>query len=337
MKIATTGVDMNGKVKKTSLLLVGLLAISACGAQSADEAQVVVENAQSDDAASSTDDAGSSSETGDGTGADDSSGSLTPANDDAGTLKPADVSNTQGEASASGNDALADTAPLVMGERTEGNIEQLFGADRWTFDATEGQLLTVDLHSVESGGDGCWQDLFLYLIVPSGDRFELDWVGNNGCKGHGPYELEETGEYMIEFAGGSGSSHEPTGSYSFTPSFLTELDSYPAAFGSRNDGEISQLFGTDRWTFDGKAGQLLTVDLESVEGDGSGCWQDLTLYLVVPSGDKLEVGWVGNNGCKGHGPFELDEDGAYALEFAGGSGASHVPAGTYRFTPSLAG
>ncbi|MEL7156379.1 MAG: PPC domain-containing protein [Actinomycetota bacterium] len=224
-----------------------------------------------------------------------------------------------------------DEAPAVFDQVNEGSIDSLFGADRWTFSAEEGQLLTVNVLDI---GTDCRQDVDLYLVDPLGERFDLGWIGNSGCEGQGPYRLENTGDHALEFVGGDGSIIEATtGIYRFVPSFLTERDEQPISFGVPNDGEITQLFGTDLWTFEASAGQLLTVDILSI---GSDCRQDLDMYLVDPFGERTDLGWVGNGGCSGEGPWELTLDGTYALEFTGGDGGI-IPSytGAYRFIPAL--
>ena len=50
----------------------------------------------------------------------------------------------------------------------------------------------------------------------SRERFDLGWIGNSGCKCQGPYRLEESGDYALEFVGGDGGIIEATtGLYRF--------------------------------------------------------------------------------------------------------------------------
>lgn len=272
----------------------------------------------------------------DGGTATDSDQTDQDASDDDGSTTPFQTPDAGAETEdlKSANEELSlapDEAPAVFDQVNEGEIETLFGADRWTFTAEEGQLLTINVLDI---GSDCRQDIDLYMVDPLGERFDLGWIGNGGCEGQGPYRLEESGDYALEFVGGDGGIIEATtGIYRFVPSFLTERDEQPVTFGVPNEGEISQLFGTDRWTFDATAGQLLTIDILSI---GTDCRQDLDLYLVDPFGERTDLGWIGNGGCRGKGPWELTLDGSYALEFTGGDGGI-IPSytGPYRFVPAV--
>ncbi len=169
---------------------------------------------------------------------------------------------------------------------------------------------------------------------PFGERENLGWIGNGGCQGQGPFEIDQSGSYVLEFSGGNGGViKNDTGSYRFVPRFLTERDEQAASFGTPLTGEISNLFGIDRWTFDAKDGDLLTVDVLTIDHD---CRQDLTMTIEDPFGERESLGWIGNGGCDGHGPFELDRDGTYVLEFSGGNGGViKDETGSYSFTLAL--
>gem|GEM_PF-4844884 len=116
--------------------------------------------------------------------------------------------------------ANAEVVPAVFDTVLEGEIEELFGSDAWLFEAEQGQFLTVDLVRLEGE---CRQDIDMLLIDPTGEEIVNEWVGNGGCNGHGPFELNITGEYALVFAGGDGAVIDrTTGEYAFIPSFLTD-------------------------------------------------------------------------------------------------------------------
>jgi len=224
-----------------------------------------------------------------------------------------------------------DVAPAAFDVPLDGEIGELFGVDRWSFDAAEGDLLVIDVLAVDHD---CRQDLTMTLEDPFGEREELVWVGNNGCEAHEPFEIARNGAHTLEFHGGNGSVIEDvTGEYRFVLSFLTELDVVGAAPDTRLDGEITQVYGIDRWTFDAAANQRLTIEVLSIDHE---CRQDLTMTLEDPFGERDEIAWVGNNGCELYEPIELPRRGTYSIEFSGGGGSViEESLGGYSFTFSL--
>jgi phosphoribosyl-AMP cyclohydrolase len=224
-----------------------------------------------------------------------------------------------------------DVAPLVFGEPNEGKISELFGVDRWTFDAEAGAQLTINVLSIDHD---CNQDLALILEDPFGVREPLSWVGNGGCHAHGPIELGPAGAYVLEFAGGAGDiiKHQ-IGGYRFVPGFVTERDEEAVVLDQPLKGEISQLFGADRWTIDASKGDSLTIEVINI---GDDCRQDVALILEDPFGVREPLSWVGNNRCKVHGPYVLERDGTHVIEFVGGKGdIIDDTTGPYTFLVSL--
>ncbi|MEM8925919.1 MAG: hypothetical protein AAGD35_20635 [Actinomycetota bacterium] len=214
-----------------------------------------------------------------------------------------------------------------------GEIDQLFGADRWNFTGTAGQALTVQVESMGGPGE-CRQDLDLYLVAPDGSIYDLGWIGNSGCRAYGPWALPLDGDYGLQFVGGDGGIIQPNlAPYSFTAFILTDVEQAPLMPGVQTVGGIDQVFGVDRWTFEADAGQRLAIDVSAI---GDDCRQDLRMFLIDPAGQRTEVAWIGNSGCRGYGPLELTETGAHALEFVGGHGGIISPAtGSYTFTAAL--
>ncbi len=225
----------------------------------------------------------------------------------------------------------ADTAAVVFGEPNDGEIDGPFGLDRWTFEGAPDVMIAIDVTSIDHE---CRQDLTMVLEAPSGARGEVGWIGNGGCRAYGPFTLEESGTYVIEFLGGDGAIIDETaGAYRFVPYVLTERDVAPVVFDQPIDGEISELLGVDRWTFEATAQQLLVIDVLDIDND---CRQDLTLTIEDPFVEREEIAWVGNGGCRAYGPIEIERDGVYAIEFHGGDGGViDEPTGTYRFMASL--
>ncbi|MCP4223249.1 MAG: hypothetical protein GY773_07920 [Actinomycetia bacterium] len=224
-----------------------------------------------------------------------------------------------------------DVAPLVFDQSNDGEIVEILGVDRWTFDGETGALLTIDVLSIDHG---CNQDLTMTLEDPLGEREEVAWVGNRRCSVHGRIGLGRGGPYVLELFGGSGAViDDKVGAYRLVPSFLTELDVQVASPEQALEGEISQVLGIDRWTFDAAEGDMLEIDVISIDHE---CRQDLTMTLEDPLGEREELAWVGNNGCRTHGPYELGRGGTYIIEFSGGTGSViEDNLGAYNFSFTL--
>jgi hypothetical protein len=310
------------------------LLCSACASNTTEGAETGIAETEAGNGAELGDDEGGGND-GDGSdGADDSAVAATPAVDDGGSDAKQEAAETIAdlpEADPAPNADRADVAPLLFGEPNDGAIEEPFGVDRWTFDSEPGQLIALDMLAIDHD---CRQDLTMVLESPSGARGELGWVGNGGCRAHGPLELEEAGTYVVELSGGDGSVIEDTtGAYRILPLVLTERDVAAATFDQPLEGEISELLGVDRWSFDASEGDLLVVDVLAIDHD---CRQDMTMTLEDPFGEREELDWVGNGGCKAHEPIEIDMTGPHTLEFHGGGGSVIEDAtGSYRFLLSF--
>lgn len=210
-----------------------------------------------------------------------------------------------------------DTAPAVFDKANNGNIEQKGAADRWTFTATAGQLLTVEMVSIDHE---CVQDLYLVMEDPSGTRGEVAWVGNYGCQTYGPFVIEQAGEYSLELIGGDGSVlTDTTGGYNFVPHWLGPFPEKPATPGTEISGDITETLGRQRWTFEAEAGQEVTVKVGDIDHE---CSQDLYLVLEDPVGKRSETPeWIGNYGCNTeYGPYRIERAGTQVLEVKAGNG-----------------
>lgn len=223
-----------------------------------------------------------------------------------------------------------DTAAAVFDKANDGAIEQEGAADHWTFPATAGQLLTLEIISVDHE---CQQDLHLVLQDPSGKRGEIDWVGNYGCHTYGPIVMEQDGQYQIELVGGDGSViSDATGAYRFVPHWLSPFTEKAATPGTEITGDITETLGRQRWTYEAEAGQSVSIAVGAIDHE---CQQDVYLVLEDPVGKRAESPeWIGNNGCdKTYGPFRLERAGTQVIEIKGGDGSVIADAtGRYAFT-----
>lgn len=210
-----------------------------------------------------------------------------------------------------------DTAPAVFDKANDGTIEQKGAVDRWTFTAQTGQLLTIEMVSIDHE---CVQDLYLVMQDPSGKRGEIEWVGNYGCQTYGPFVMEQDGQYTLELVGGDGSVlTDTTGGYNFVPHWLAPFPEKPATPGSEITGDITETLGRQRWTFEAEAGQEVTVKVGDIDHE---CSQDLYLVLEDPVGKRTEnPEWIGNYGCnQEYGPYRIDRAGTQVLELKAGDG-----------------
>jgi len=288
---------------------------------------------------------GSADVAADGTAAPGAAGQASPAASDGGSSSTAPASpGSTGQASAAGGgtggtgaaeipDTISigdlptptvtaaptdvDTAPAVFDQANNGNIEQKGAADRWTFTATAGQLLTIEMVSIDHE---CVQDLYLVMEDPSGKRGEVEWVGNYGCRAYGPFVMEQDGQYTLELIGGDGSIlTDTTGGYNLVPHWLAPFPEKPATPGTEISGDITEALGRQRWTFEAEAGQELTVKVGDIDHE---CSQDLYLVLEDPVGKRSEnPEWIGNYGCnQEYGPYRIERAGTQVLELKAGDG-----------------
>src|SRR5881409_1761590 len=152
--------------------------------------------------------------------------------------------------------------------------------DAYTFQGRRGQLVTVDLRSAEF-------DTYLIVIDPSGKHHENDDHEGDSHRSLVSYELTEDGAYRILVTSyGSGE----TGAYDLRIQTGTASGvAAAAASGPRvergrlvaGDDTLRSGEYVDRYTFDGRPGQRVTIDVVSNEFD-------TYLMLIPPRGDRWE-------------------------------------------------
>jgi hypothetical protein len=179
---------------------------------------------------------------------------------------------------------------IAHGEVKQGQIDQVGSFEEWTFDGRAGQFVSISLQSAVSGGDFVSLDPLLILRAPSG-RTEAqndDWrPGDSGSRI--PRRLSESGRYVI-VAGGYADSIGP---YTLELGVDETADDYGSvsvaaiAVGEQKRGHIASPGLYEEWTFDGRAGQQVSIEAVRGSGDaggGSSFLEDPVLDLIAPSG-----------------------------------------------------
>ncbi|MDI1462784.1 VWD domain-containing protein [Catellatospora sp. KI3] len=227
-------------------------------------------------------------------------------------------------------------APLTLGTKATGKIESSFAADEWRFTAAAGQTLALDVSAITGDGDpgGCRLDLTARVYAPDGSELFKQWIGNGGCHAY-PVTAPAAGTYRVVMTGGDGSViHARTGTYTFAVLDVPAPDVRPLKPGTKVNGRIEAVLGSDEWRFTATAGQQLVLDVAAITGDGNpgGCGMDLTATVYGPDGAEVFDQWIGNGGCRKH-TFTAPSAGTYRLVLSGGNGSViHYRTGTYTLT-----
>ncbi|MBI3683138.1 MAG: pre-peptidase C-terminal domain-containing protein [Acidobacteria bacterium] len=174
------------------------------------------------------------------------------------------------------------TGRLTAASSTQGSRGPNYYADLYTFTGVSGQRLTVTLTSADF-------DTYLVLVAPSGAVAATnDDSGPDTSNSRIEFTLNESGGWRIE---ATSYNQRATGSYTLTVSGCSEggetacstrpLSCQPAAGRLSADscarGQRGSSYYTDVYTFTGRAGQTVTISLESSDFDSY-------LTLIGPSG-----------------------------------------------------
>ena len=190
-------------------------------------------------------------------------------------------------------------ASIALGEAKQGVLEpgdEMDGdgpfQDRWTLEARAGQRLRIDMHSADF-------DSYLILLGPDGNRLATDDDGGDGndaalgfrAVSAGRYtvlatsfpDAPQVGGYRLSVVEESGDFADPGASAAIGPNQTKD--------GRLEAGDaVAQRGLEDRWTFEGRAGQLARIDVASPAFDA---------YAVLRFGatpvDSNDDGGEGNN------------------------------------------
>src|SRR5947199_30360 len=195
-------------------------------------------------------------------------------------------------------------APIVHRGALASGDQQLHSGeyyDSYEFQGRAGQRVVFDLTSTAF-------DPYLMVIAPSGHRDENDDYRGSNTRSRLELALEETGTYRVvvtSYTKDETGAYElrigPGGPAAAEPGVRTESGRLAAGDATLRTGEY-----VDAYTFDGRPGQRVTVDVESNDFD-------TYLMLIPPRGDRWENDDV--EGKPHHSVIEADltEPGQYRV------------------------
>lgn len=178
--------------------------------------------------------------------------------------------------------------------------------DRYTFEGRAGQRMVFDLRATGF-------DPYLMVIAPSEDQKENDDFEGSSSHSRLELTLEETGTYKVVV---TSYKKDETGSYELRiEGGGAGVAAAPAAAGgpriesgrlAAGDATLSSGEYADQYTFDGRRGQRVTVDLRSNEFDP---------YLIVrpPQGDQTDNDDHEGDAHRSLVSLELPMDGTYRV------------------------
>jgi hypothetical protein len=181
--------------------------------------------------------------------------------------------------------AAAQGSPTVhRGSLGSGDTQLRSGEfyDRYTFEGRAGQRMVFDLRATGF-------DPYLIVMAPSGEQEENDDFEGSSSRSRLELTLEETGTYKVVV---TSYKKDETGSYELRIESMGQSVAGAATGGGRGprvesgrlasgDRTLSSGEYADEYTFDGRRGQRVTLDLRSNEFD---------TYLILrpPQGDQTD-------------------------------------------------
>lgn len=200
-------------------------------------------------------------------------------------------------------------------QQIEGELTTADPENQYRFTGRAGDFVVIQLTTEES-------DLDVYLRLASADSPGTDLITDDDSLGYpnaqiGPYELPETGEYVIFATSRSGSD---VGEFNLT---INRIEITPIEIGGSAEGEIRDG-ATAFFQFEGTAGQAVSISVNSddtvdtrlaVRGpdnyeiasdDDSGGRVDPEIASLVLTDDGTYNVWVE--------PYSAGEEGVFTLE-----------------------
>ena len=214
-----------------------------------------------------------------------------------------------------------DSTPISYGESIGGSLEVPTDLDHYTFEGTAGDIITLQLN--DSSGFLSTQ---FRLYAPDGSLvIEVPPpIGGGGQAALEDFELEDTGTYTIMVSESEG---DGVGDYNFTlESVNNPGDSTPISYGESIGGSLEVPTDLDHYTFEGTAGDIITLQLN----DSSG-FLSTQFRLYAPDGSLvIEVPPpIGGGGQAALEDFELEDTGTYTIMVSESEGDG---VGDYNFT-----
>lgn len=190
---------------------------------------------------------------------------------------------------------------------------------RYTFYGEAGLAVTIDMRAPGGG----MLDSYIELIGPSGQVLTTDDDGGNGLNSLiASFILPETGDYTVVSHSYNFNSQ---GSYSLvfqigtpvptpTPPPTAQPGGGPIALGDTLTGSLNADGQVDLWTFEARAGDIVTINMRSSTPQ----YLDSFLELVSPGGLTLIVDDDSGTGLDAQiANYVLPEDGTYTIRSSG--------------------
>ncbi len=197
------------------------------------------------------------------------------------------------------------SVPINYGESIESSLEVASDLDHYTFNGTEGDIITLQLNDFS-----ILQASQFRLYNPDGS-LAIEVQPENGGIGNAllqDFDLDQTGTYslMVSDVGGN-----DTGDYVFTlESVNTPGNSVPINYGESIESSLEVASDLDHYTFNGTEGDIITLQLNDFS-----ILQASQFRLYNPDGSlaievQPENGGIGNALLQ---DFDLDQTGTYSL------------------------
>jgi hypothetical protein len=178
----------------------------------------------------------------------------------------------QGEASPQAGGMVA------PGQMVSGTINDSNPADRWTFEGSFGDVITISMETTDGGLDS-----FLQLVDPTGNIALADDDSGNGFNALiDRYTLQSTGTYTIFAQRFGGADGQSSGGYQLRLLAASSGGGGSIAYGQIGTGSLDDGNTEDLWTFVGAAGDSVTIALDATSGS-----LDASLDLLDPGGNVI--------------------------------------------------
>jgi hypothetical protein len=186
-----------------------------------------------------------------------------------------------------GDNLPADLRLINYNETVTGTIDDDNIDDWYTFQGHEGDAISINMGAEFVAGNAMWLDSFLILTTASGTELALndDSEGYAGDAAISSFVLPATDTYLIRATRYGFENGATSGNYELTITAFTtapsSVDIITLDYGDTASGDLSFDSPIDRYTFDGQAGEQVTI---RVVGD-----QTLLPVLVLrdPDGNIL--------------------------------------------------
>src|SRR5690606_35214412 len=152
-------------------------------------------------------------------------------------------------------------ASIAYNQTIEAALDQNIAREEYTFDGAPGDIVTITMRSAEF-------DTFITLYGPDGAqlRFNDNAIPPTDSALYA-YELPASGRYTIvatsREAAESGGSNRSSGAYSLTLSVARPAQEGEIAAGETIVGELSLVAQRAQYSFEGRGGDVVTIDLRS--------------------------------------------------------------------------